>query len=94
MEVDETEEKSTKPKSRVSYPKELREEASFNLRGLVTISVKMLDGSTFEHQMSATVDECQFAKWAAVLLGRPDVRPVPDLEELVRKVCEERGISN
>lgn len=85
--------KEPKAKSRVSYSREIREEASLNLKGLVTISISFLDGSKLEHQMSADVDECQFAKWAAVLLGRKDVRPVPQLEALIQKVCEERGIT-
>ena len=87
------EEEAEKFKSRVSYPKELREEANWGPKGLVTIAVTFLDGTKFEHQMAADVDECQFAKWAAVLLGRKDVRPMPQLEDLIRKICDERGIS-
>lgn len=81
-----------KPKSRVSYAKEMRSEASLAMKGMVTVSVTFLDGSKFEHQMPADVDECQAAKWFAVLLGRPDVRPLPSLEAVVRQVCDERGI--
>lgn len=81
-----------KAKSRVSYPREVREAASLSMKGLVTISVTFLDGTRFESQAPADVDECQFAKWAAVLLARPDVRPLPLLEDVVKKVCEERGI--
>lgn len=90
--MSEQEAEEVKAKSRVSYPKEIREEASLNLKGKVTVSVTFLDGSKLEHQMAADLDECQFAKWALVLLARRDVRPCPNLEELVRKVCEERGI--
>ena len=84
--------KEPKAKARVSYPQELREEASLNLKGKVTVSVTFLDGTKLEHQMAADLDECQFAKWALVLLARKDVRPCPNLEELIRNVCEERGI--
>lgn len=82
-----------KQKTRTSYPKELRSEANFKNLGLVTVSVTFPDGSRQEHQMVADLDECQFAKWAMVLLGREDVRAYPDLEELVRRTCEERGIT-
>ena len=88
-----SDEAEPKEKSRVSYAKELRSAASLAMKGLVTVSVKFLDGTKFEHQQAATLDECQAAKWFAVLLGRPDVRPLPSLEETVRTVCEERGIS-
>lgn len=79
-------------KSRVSYEKDLRSEANFMMQGLVTISVKFPDGTLLEQQQVANMDECQFAKWAAVLLGRTDVRPTPVLEELVREVCLREGI--
>lgn len=82
-----------KPKTRVSYAKELRSEASLAMKGLVTISVTFMDGSRFEHQQPADLDEQQAAKWFAVLLGRPDCRPIPNLEAMVRQICEERGIS-
>lgn len=88
-----SDEAEVKVKSRVSYSREIREEASLNLKGLVTISITFLDGSKLEHQMAADVDECQFAKWSAVLLGRRDVRPMPQLETLIQRVCEERGIT-
>ena len=83
-----------KPKSRVSYAKELRSEASLAMKGLVTVSVRFLDGTTFEHQMPADLDECQAAKWFAVLLGRKDVRPLPSAEASIRAICEERGIKD
>lgn len=86
-------EEKPKEKTRVSYPKEMRSEANFLMKGLVTISVTFPDGTRLERQQSADVDECQFAKWAAVLLGRPDVRPLPLLEEVVREVCERKGIN-
>lgn len=89
-----SEEAKTKIKSHVSYPKEIRGEASQTLKGLVTVHVKFPDGTTLEHQQTADLDECQFAKWCAGLLGRPDVRPLPLLEEVVRQVCEERGITS
>jgi len=85
--------KEPKAKSRVSYPRELKAEASLAMKGLVTVSVTFLDGSKFEQQQAATIDECQAAKWFAVLLGRPDVRPVPSAEESIRRICEERGIT-
>ena len=80
-------------KSRVSYAKEMRSEASLAMKGLVTVSVTFLDGTRFEYQQPADLDEQQAAKWFAVLLGRPDCRPMPKLEELVRGICEERGIT-
>lgn len=85
--------KEPKQKTRVSYPKEIRSEANFMMKGMVTISVTFPDGTRLEQQQSADVDECQFAKWAAVLLGRPDVRPLPLLEDVVREVCEQKGIT-
>lgn len=92
---DETEDdpKDKKPKSRVSYAKEMRSEASLAMKGLVTVSVKFLDGTTFEHQMPADLDECQAAKWFAVLLGRKDVRPLPSAEASIKAVCEAKGIT-
>lgn len=94
--------KPAAPKSRATYSKEMRSEASLTMRGLATISVTFLDGTRVEHQQPVDLDEAQFVKWCAVLLGRPDVRPGHDqdlvvtaeeLEELVRRVCEERGIT-
>jgi len=85
--------KEPKEKSRVSYAKEVRSEASLAMKGLATISITFLDGTRLEQQQAVTVDEAQFLKWAAVLLGRPDVRPLPKLEDLVRQICEERGIT-
>jgi hypothetical protein len=82
-----------KTKSRVSYAKELRSEASLAMRGLATISITFLDGTRLEHQQAVDLDEAQFVKWCAVLLARPDVREYPKLEELVRRICEERGIT-
>lgn len=79
-------------KTRVSYQKEMRSEANFLMKGLVTISVTFPDGTRLEHQQSANLDECQFAKWAAVLVGMPEVRPLPLLEDVVREVCEQKGI--
>ena len=84
----------TKVKSHVSYPKELRSEASMNLKGLITVHVKFPDGTSMEHQQEADMDECQFAKWGAALLARKDVRPLPLLEEVVRQVCKEKGITS
>ena len=80
-------------KSRVSYAAEMRKEASWTLRGLVTISVTLPDGTRLEVQKVANDSECAFAKWAMVLLDREDTRPVPDLQEVVRQVCEERNIT-
>jgi hypothetical protein len=91
--MSEQEADEVKSKSRVSYPKEIREEASLNLKGRVTVSVTFLDGTKLEHQMAADLDECQFAKWALVTLARKDVRPFPNLEEFIRRACEERGIT-
>lgn len=88
-----SEETEPKAKSRVSYAKELRSEASLSMKGLVTVSVKFLDGTNFEVQLAADIDECQAAKWFGVLLGRKDVRPFPSAEESIRKVCEEKGIT-
>jgi hypothetical protein len=85
--------KEAKPKSRVSYPRELKSEASLAMKGLVTVSVTFLDGTKFEHQQAADIDECQAAKWFAVLLGRKDVRPLPSAEASIRAVCESKGIS-
>ena len=85
--------KEAKPKSRVSYAKEMRSEASMWLKGLVTISVTLPDGTRHEHQMVADDGECAFAKWAMVMLGREDVRPLPDLEEIIRRVCQRDGIT-
>lgn len=82
-----------KEKSRCSYTKEMRSEASLLMKGLATISVTFLDGTRLEHQQPVDLDEAQFVKWCAVLLGRPDCRPMPKLEELVRQICEERGIT-
>lgn len=82
-----------KPKSRVSYPRELKSEASLAMKGLVTVSVTFLDGTKFEHQQPADIDECQAAKWFAVLLGRKDVRPLPSAEASIRAVCEAKGIT-
>lgn len=82
-----------KPKSRVSYAKDLRSDANFQMKGLVTVSITFPNGDRLEHQQVADVEECQFAKWAAVLLGRPDTRPLPILEDVVRKVCDENGIT-
>jgi len=82
-----------KVKSHVSYPKELRSEASMNLKGLVTVHIRFPDGTVMEHQQEADLDECQFAKWGAALLGRKDVRPLPLLEDVVRQVCEQKGIT-
>jgi len=81
-----------KAKSRVSYSQELRSEASLTMKGLVTVSVKFVDGTTFEHQMVADLDELQAAKWFAVLLARKDVRPVPSAESSIQQICAERGI--
>lgn len=82
-----------KEKSRVSYAKELRSEASLAMKGLATISITFLDGTRLERQQAVDLDEQQALKWFAVLLGRPDCRPMPKLEELVRQICEERGIT-
>lgn len=79
-----------KPKSRVSYAAEMKKAAADAGQGLVTISVTGLDGSKYEHQMVADVDETLFAKWAAALLGRRDVRPLPKLMEFVREVVERK----
>lgn len=81
-----------KSKTRVSYSRDLRAEAASLDRGLATISATFPNGDRVEVQVPVDLDELQFVKWAAVLLGRPDVRPLPTLEELVRRVCEERGI--
>jgi len=67
--------KEAKTKSRVSYDKQLRSDASLAMKGLVTVSVKRLDGTTMEHQMAATIDEQQAAIWLAYVLANPDKRP-------------------
>lgn len=93
MSDEEEEPKEVKAKARTSYPRELKAAASLAMKGLVTVQVTFLDGTKFEHQQVATIDECQAAKWFGVLLARPDVRPVPSAEESIRKICEEKGIT-
>lgn len=85
--------KEAKTKSRVSYEKDLRSKASEQMKGLVTISVKRLDGTTIEHQMAADLDEQQAAIWFAVILGRKDLRPLPSAEASIRAICEAKGIT-
>lgn len=82
-----------KEKSRVSYPADLKERAKREGRGLATIQVQHLDGTRYQVQVVADLDEIQFTKWAAALLGRPDVRPLPALMETARAVAESRGIT-
>lgn len=75
-------------KSHVSYSKEVRARAKSEGKGLVTFSVKFPNGTLFEIQGPADPAECKFAQWAGVLFARPDVRPMPDLEQLVREKVE------
>lgn len=86
------EEKPAKPKSRCTYSKEMRAEASLAMKGLVTVSVKMLDGTLVEFQGPANLDEQQAVKWFAVLLGRPELRPLPNAEDSIREICEAQGV--
>jgi hypothetical protein len=75
-------------KTHVSYPKDLRADAKARGLGLVTVHIAFPDGEQREYQLSAEPHECRFAAWAGALLKHPRIRPLPDLEALVRERIE------
>lgn len=79
-------------KSNVRYDPELRRQARDARLGLVTVHVRFPDGREHQVQVSATPDECKFVTWAAALVQHREIRPVPDLEELVRVHLDASGI--
>ncbi len=81
-------EKKLKLKLRTSYPKELRAEAKAAGKGVITVSIEFPNGEREERQMAGSAIECRFARWAGVLLSEERSRPLPDLEELIRKHLE------
>lgn len=72
-------------KTHVSYPKEKRAEAKSKRLGLVTVHVRYANGDQREYQVVAEPEECRFAAWAGALLEHKGIRPVPDLERMVRE---------
>lgn len=80
--------KKSAEKTRVSYGKEVRDAAKARGEGLITISITMPNGERVEHQAGADPKSCMFAKWAAAILFCPDVKQLPDLENLIRNLME------
>lgn len=71
-------------KNHVRYEADLRLRAEAARLGLVTVHVRFPDGSQKEYQVAATPDECRFADWAGALVEHREVRPLPDLGEMVK----------
>jgi hypothetical protein len=46
-----------------------------------------------ELRRPATPDECKFVAWAAALVQHREIRPVPDLEEMVRVHLDSQAAS-
>jgi hypothetical protein len=78
----------SKPKSRVTYPAELRSRAKVYQAGLVTIAVQFPDGTKMEQQGTADVLGCQVAKWAMALLFADDVKNLPNLERTLKELLD------
>lgn len=72
-------------KSRVSYTKELRDQAKVEGKGLMTMSLRLPNGELHEGQRVVDATEARFLRWACALVANPSMRPLPDLEELVQK---------
>lgn len=79
--------------SNVKYNAETKRQARDARLGLVTVHVRFPDGREHEVQVPATPDECRFVTWAAALVQHREIRPVPDLEELVRVHLDSRSAS-
>ncbi len=77
-------------KRRASYPKELRSEAKFKQRGLLTISLELSNGELLEEQATVDVKQAMFAKWAMAMLFCKEVRDLPDLETMIRDLTNAR----
>ena len=79
-----------KPKSRATYPKELKAEAKEHGLGLATVSVTLLDGSRLEKQGTVTVQECQFLMWIMTVVFCDEVKKLPDVQEFIRQQIERK----
>tara|TARA_R110000764_G_scaffold36736_2_gene82007 strand:+ start:33877 stop:34140 length:264 start_codon:yes stop_codon:yes gene_type:complete len=80
--------KEPKLKLRTTYPAGMVNEAKAQGLGVITVSIQFPNGDREERQMEGTALECRFARWAGVLLSEPRVKPLVDLEEIVRDALE------
>lgn len=70
-------------KSRVSYAKELKDDAKKKGIGYATVSITFPNGTRAEYQYTVSATEARFLNWAAILAHSEESRPIPDLEALV-----------
>jgi len=76
-------------KTRVSFPKGVRENAKKRGIGLVTISVRGASGEIMEEiQVEASPEVCHWTKWMARILTDPNVRQLPELKAAYEEAYE------
>jgi len=75
-----------KMKLRMTYPQGFRVKG----RGVACVSIERADGSRMEEFQTIDHKQAEFLKWAAAIAFCDEVRELPDLQEIVRKLIESR----
>lgn len=73
-------------KRRATYSKELRKQAKEEQKGLLTISIELQNGERMEEQGVFAPEQLLFAKWAMAMLFCDELRSLPDLEGMIRRL--------
>lgn len=76
-----------KPKSRVTYSREMRAEAKASGRTVATVQVEGGDGTKHEWQFLIDPNQFRFLLWAAAIVENGDELGI-DLEDVVRSRIE------
>lgn len=71
---------------KVSYAKQITQEAKAGEGCKATVSVVFPDKSRFDEQQALTVTQANFLKWAAALVFCEETKALPDLEGMLRKL--------
>lgn len=74
-----------KLKLRMTYPKGFREKG----KGVACVSIEMPNGDRMENFERIDHLQAEFLKWASAMAFCEELRELPDLEGIVRRLIEE-----